>query len=50
MYILIPCLLLFGKIWGLWGIAAASPVADGFSFIFTGAMILVELRKLRSHK
>jgi Na+-driven multidrug efflux pump len=48
--ILIPCLILFGKIWGLWGIAAASPVADGFSFLFTGTMILLELRKLRSHK
>jgi len=48
--ILIPCLLLFGKIWGLWGIAAASPVADGCSFLFTGTMILFELRKLRSNK
>jgi len=47
--ILIPCLILFGKIWGLWGIAAAGPVADGFSFIFTGTMILFELRKLRKH-
>jgi len=48
--ILIPCLIIFGRIWGLWGIAAAGPVADGFSFIFTGTMILFELRKLRKHK
>jgi len=48
--IFIPCLIIFGKIWGLWGVAAAAPVADGFSFIFTGTMIFFELRKLRSHK
>ena len=48
--ILIPCLILFGRIWGLWGVAAAGPVADGFSFIFTGTMILFELRKLRKNK
>jgi Na+-driven multidrug efflux pump len=45
--ILIPCLFVFGKIWGLWGVVAAGPVADGFSFVFTGIMILFELRKLR---
>lgn len=27
---LIPCILIFGKIWGLWGVVAAAPVADGF--------------------
>jgi putative MATE family efflux protein len=47
--ILIPCLLIFGRVWGLWGIVASAPVADGFSFIFTGIMIFFELRKLRSH-
>ena len=44
---LIPCILIFGKIWGLWGVVAAAPVADGFSFIITGILILFELRKLR---
>jgi Na+-driven multidrug efflux pump len=44
---LIPCILIFGKIWGLWGVVAAAPVADGFSFVLTGALILIELRKLR---
>jgi putative MATE family efflux protein len=28
---LIPCMLGFGRIWGLWGVVAAAPVADGFS-------------------
>jgi putative MATE family efflux protein len=46
--ILIPCLILFGRIWGLWGVVAAGPVADGCAFFFTGTMILFELRKLRS--
>jgi len=44
---LIPCILIFGKIWGLWGVVAAAPVADGFSFIITGTLIIFELRKLR---
>jgi len=45
---LIPCILIFGHFWGLWGVIAATPVADGFSFLVTGIMILFELRKLRS--
>jgi len=45
--ILIPCLLIFGRVWGLWGIVAAAPVADGFSFIFTAILISFELKKLR---
>ncbi|GBU29040.1 MATE family efflux transporter [Treponema sp. R8-4-B8] len=44
---LIPCILIFGKIWGLWGVVAAAPVADGFSFIITGILIIFELKKLR---
>ena len=45
---LIPCLIVFGRIWGLWGIVGAIPVADGFAFICTGIMILMELRKLKT--
>ncbi|MDR0503739.1 MAG: MATE family efflux transporter [Treponema sp.] len=44
---LIPCILIFGKIWGLWGVVAATPVADAFSFLLTGIMIFFELKKLR---
>jgi len=44
---LIPCIIIFGKIWGLWGIIYATPVSDGFAFLVTGIMILFELRKLR---
>jgi len=44
---LIPCILIFGKIWGLWGVVAATPVADGFSFLLTGTLIIFELKKLR---
>jgi putative MATE family efflux protein len=45
---LIPCILIFGRLWGLWGATAAAPVADGFSFLCTGIMIIFELKKLRS--
>jgi len=44
---LIPCIIIFGKIWGLWGLVAAPPVADGFSFLLTGALIFFEIKKLR---
>jgi putative MATE family efflux protein len=44
---LIPCMLIFGKTWGLWGVVAAAPVADGFSFILTTVMIALELKALR---
>jgi putative MATE family efflux protein len=44
--VLIPCMLLFGKLWGLWGVVAAGPTADGFAFLITGIMIIFELRKL----
>jgi putative MATE family efflux protein len=47
--ILIPCILIFGKFWGLWGVVAAAPVADGFSFLLTAVMIALELKKLRKH-
>jgi putative MATE family efflux protein len=45
--VLIPCMLIFGKFWGLHGVIAAAPVADGCSFLLTGAMIFLELKKLR---
>jgi len=44
---LIPCVLIFGRIWGLWGVIAATPVADGFSFLITCVLIFLELKKLR---
>jgi putative MATE family efflux protein len=48
--VLIPCILIFGRIWGLWGIARAAPVADGFSFLVTGTLIFFEVRKLKQVK
>jgi putative MATE family efflux protein len=44
---LIPCMIIFGVLWGLPGVVAATPVADGFSFLFTGGLTLLELQKLR---
>jgi Na+-driven multidrug efflux pump len=46
--VLIPCMLIFGRVWGLWGVVAAGPVSDGLSFIFTGVMIFWEIRRLKS--
>ncbi|MDR2552905.1 MAG: MATE family efflux transporter [Treponema sp.] len=44
---LIPCIFIFGRIWGLWGVVAATPVADSAAFVCTGIMILLELKKLK---
>jgi Na+-driven multidrug efflux pump len=44
---LIPCIIIFGRVWGLWGVVAAQPVADAFSTIITGIMIIRELKVLR---
>ncbi|MDR1949175.1 MAG: MATE family efflux transporter [Spirochaetaceae bacterium] len=46
--ILIPCIILFGRLWGLRGVVIAAPVADGFSLILTAILIFFELRKLRA--
>ncbi|MDR1576042.1 MAG: MATE family efflux transporter [Treponema sp.] len=46
---LIPCMLVFGKAWGLWGAVAATPVADTLAVLCTGVMIFFELRKLKAH-
>jgi len=45
--VLIPCIYIFGKIWGLWGVVSAQPVTDGISFIITGILIIFEIKKLR---
>jgi Na+-driven multidrug efflux pump len=47
---LIPCILIFGKFYGLWGVVAAAPVADGFSFLITGVLIFFELKKLQNRQ
>ena len=44
---LIPCILIFGRIWGLYGVIAAAPTADGFSLCIVSTMIFLEMRKLQ---
>ncbi|MDR1158885.1 MAG: MATE family efflux transporter [Oscillospiraceae bacterium] len=46
--VLIPSLLLFGWLWGLNGVLAATPVADGVAALVAGAMIAIELRNLKA--
>jgi putative MATE family efflux protein len=45
--ILTPCILIFGRLWGVTGIVMAAPVSDGFAVLFTTAMVLRELKKLK---
>ncbi|MDR2210772.1 MAG: MATE family efflux transporter [Spirochaetaceae bacterium] len=46
--VFIPCLFIFGRIWGLWGVVATTPVADTAAFVCTGILILAELKKLKA--
>jgi putative MATE family efflux protein len=46
--VLIPCILIFGRLWQLRGVVIASPVADGFSFLLTAVLIFFELKNLRA--
>ena len=48
-FLILPCLFIFGRIWGLWGVVAAIPVAEGISLIFTSIMIFFEMRKLKDN-
>jgi hypothetical protein len=41
-------MFIFGRVWGLWGVVAAAPVADGVSFIITLILIVSELKRLRA--
>lgn len=44
--VLIPCILIFGRFFGLWGVIFAAPVADAFAVICTAVLIFFEIRKL----
>ncbi|MDR0382340.1 MAG: MATE family efflux transporter [Oscillospiraceae bacterium] len=46
--VLIPCLLLFGWLWSLNGVLAATPVADGLAALVAGVMIFFELKNLKA--
>ncbi|MDR2088931.1 MAG: MATE family efflux transporter, partial [Clostridiales Family XIII bacterium] len=48
--LLIPCIFVFGKIWGLSGVIAAAPAADTAAVILTTVMIVMELKKLRAQR
>jgi putative MATE family efflux protein len=46
--VLIPCILIFGRLWGLFGIVWATPAADAASVIVTTALTVRELKKLKT--
>ncbi|MDR2098183.1 MAG: MATE family efflux transporter [Spirochaetaceae bacterium] len=45
--LLAPFILIFGRLWGLKGVIAAMPAADGIAASVTGVMIFFEMRRLR---
>jgi Na+-driven multidrug efflux pump len=45
--ILIPCILIFSRIWGLYGVVWATPVADAVALIITATLAVREMKKLR---
>jgi Na+-driven multidrug efflux pump len=42
--LLAPCILIFGKLWGLRGVIIAMPTADAISVSITAIMIFLEFR------
>ncbi|MDR2796439.1 MAG: MATE family efflux transporter [Spirochaetaceae bacterium] len=42
--LLVPCILIFGRLWGLNGVITAMPVADAISVCITAVMIFLEFR------
>ena len=45
--VLAPCILIFGKLWGLNGVIAAMPAADTISVSITAILIFLEFRQAR---
>jgi putative MATE family efflux protein len=43
---LIPCMLIFGWLWGLWGVVWAQPVSDFVSTVVTTIFIVREMKRL----
>jgi putative MATE family efflux protein len=48
--LLIPCMFIFGRIWGLWGVAWAAPVADLCTVTLTAVMVRMEMRELKKQE
>jgi Na+-driven multidrug efflux pump len=46
--VLIPCLLIFGKLGGIWGLLAAQPVSDFVALAVITTLILAEVKKLKA--
>jgi putative MATE family efflux protein len=46
--VLIPCILIFGRVWGINGVVAASPVSDFTSFILTAVLVALEMKRLNA--
>ncbi|MCL2557312.1 MAG: MATE family efflux transporter, partial [Treponema sp.] len=45
--ILTPLILILGRTFGLWGVVFATPISDALVLLITGAMMFLELRKLK---
>jgi putative MATE family efflux protein len=46
--VIIPAMLIFGKIWGLYGVVASLPFADVIAIALTAVLIIRELKKLKA--
>ena len=44
---LIPAILVLGKVFGIYGVLSAGPVADGLAFVIAGILLLREIRHLK---
>jgi Na+-driven multidrug efflux pump len=45
--VLIPCIIIFGRLWGLFGIVFATPASDLVSVVITSFMVIREMGELK---
>lgn len=45
---LIPAMIILGKLYGIKGVLAAGPAADGLAFIIATTLLIIELKKLKA--
>ncbi|MCL2007145.1 MAG: MATE family efflux transporter [Treponema sp.] len=44
--VLVPCAIIFGNVWGLWGFMASLPTTEAICILITGVFMFFEMKKL----
>ncbi|MDR2510385.1 MAG: MATE family efflux transporter [Spirochaetaceae bacterium] len=47
---LIPLMIVFGRVWGLYGVIVSMPISDAFAFALTGVLVGLEIKKMAAYE